>query len=309
MIDPGDNFPIVYYWLGALALGVLAAWALFQFVASVRRDRLLADLPLVKIRSAAQGYVKVAGHAKPAGESPTAAPLSARPCVWWSYEVAEKIRNRKDEDEGWHTVDRGTSIEPFVIEDADGECLVGPINAEITPTSYDRWYGERPVPGCLPTRKKGLLGSENYRYTERLLKVGDFLSVVGELRSNSEIATADAATGALLREWKADQAALLTRFDKNHDGRIDGEEWEAARRAAAAESETRALNSRIVRTSVIGQSSHGEPFLIAALDSPQLVRRERFRAALYLSVGLACMGLCAGVVDWALAAPTVHRTP
>jgi hypothetical protein len=182
MAIAASDSPTTHYWLGAVALGAVAVWALYKCFASVRRDRILADTPLVKIRSAAQGYVKVIGHAKPAGEAPTAAPLSARPCVWWSYEIEQKVTNSKNESH-WESFESGTSVEPFVLADADGECLVGPVNAEITPTSRNTWYGDRPNPTCLPVHTQGLLGTDDYRYTERLLSVGDLLSVTGELRS------------------------------------------------------------------------------------------------------------------------------
>src|SRR5271168_5160410 len=58
----GDLQTVHYYWMGAAACGAVALWALYRFFASMRRDRLLADTPLAKIRSAAQGYVKLFGR-------------------------------------------------------------------------------------------------------------------------------------------------------------------------------------------------------------------------------------------------------
>jgi hypothetical protein len=288
------------YWLTAGASALAAAWAAYKFVASVRRARMLADTPLVRIRSAAQGYVKVSGRAGAAGE-PLLAPLSSRPCIWYRYNVDEKRTNSKGET-SWHSADSGTSVHPFILADADGECLVGPINAEITPTTHDVWYGDREKPGTAPPLGGGLLlESHDYRYSERLLSVGDHLCVTGELRSNSDILTADAAAAALLRQWKSDQPALLKRFDSNHDGHIDADEWEKARRAAAAESQQSALNSAIVRTSVIGQPTHGEPFLIAAMDSSHLVQRERLYSVLFFAIGLIAAGSCAWATERALA--------
>ena len=81
------------YALIALAAAACALLALWRFLARVRRDRLVADTPEVRIRSAAQGYVKVRGRTQPAGAAPTAAPLSALPCVWWSYEIAHEERD------------------------------------------------------------------------------------------------------------------------------------------------------------------------------------------------------------------------
>jgi hypothetical protein len=294
------NSTIQHYWLAAGALAAVACWALYKFAASIRRDRYLEDTPLVKIRSAAQGYVKVFGSAKPAAGDVTVAPLSSRPCVWWSYSVEEKQRNAKGETT-WRSIDSASSIVPFVLADADGECLVGPVNAEIAPTKHDVWYGDSPSPSGPPNVTHGFMESQAYRYTERMLCVGDQLSVAGELRSNSDIESGDAAAAALLRQWKSDQPALLARFDQNHDGKIDAAEWEAARHEAATESQTHALQSSIVRTSCIGETTHGEPFLIAPMDSKHLVRREKMFAAMFFAIGVLSAGFSAWAAEQARA--------
>jgi len=291
---------ITHYWTAAAFFGAAACWALYKFSSRIRRDRLIEDTPLVKIRSAAQGYVKVFGRARTSGADPTAAPLSSRPCIWWSFDVEEKQRNAKGETT-WQSINSASSVTPFLLADGDGECLVGPVNAEITPTCHDVWYGDAPMPSGPPPGSRGFLSTNQYRYTERLLCAGDQLSVTGELRSNSEIETADAASAALLRQWKSDQPALLARFDQNHDGKIDAAEWENARAAAAAEAQGHALSSAIVRTSVIGEPTHGEPFLIAPMDSSHLVRREKLFAAMFFAMGIACAGLCAWSIEHARA--------
>ncbi|MDB6099098.1 MAG: hypothetical protein QOK23_4029 [Gammaproteobacteria bacterium] len=294
-----QNSTILHFWLAAGALGATACWALYKFAASIRRDRLLQDTPLVKIRSAAQGYVKVFGRAKAAQSDGTASPLSSRPCVWWSYSVEEKRRNAKGETY-WDTINSASSVTPFVLADADGECLVGPVNAEITPSIHDVWYGDEPTPSG-PPASSGIMLGESYRYTERLLREGDQLSVTGELRSNSEINNGDAAAAALLHQWKSDQSTLLARFDKNHDGKIEAEEWEEVRRAAASESQANALQSAIVRTSCISEPTHGEPFLIAPMDSSHLVKREQLHAVMFFTIGVVCAGLCAWAIEHARA--------
>ena len=298
---------ITDYWTAAALFGAAACWALYKFSSRIRRDRLLEDTPLVKIRSAAQGYVKVFGRAQPDGAGSAAAPLSSRPCIWWSYDVEEKHRNAKGETT-WCSINSASSVTPFVLADGDGECLVGPVNAEITPTSHDVWYGDEPTPSGRPTGSTGFLAGGTgfltggqYRYTERLLCAGDQLSVTGELRSNSAIESSDAAAATLLRQWKSDQPALLARFDQNHDGKIDAAEWENARRAAAAESQAHTLKSDIVRTSIIGEPTHGEPFLIAPMDSSHLVNREKLFAAMFFAIGIVCAGLCAWAIEHARA--------
>jgi hypothetical protein len=272
-------YPLPYVVIAAAA-AVLAVFALFSFFMRLRRDRLVADTPAVRIRSAAQGYVKVTGRAVPAGPAPTAAPLSARPCVWWAYEIAQEQRDSKG-NAHWHTVESAASVELFALVDDDGSrCLVGPVSAEITPTTRKVWYGSE----------------GGWRYTERLLGVGERLCVMGELRSHSELGDVNVATAAKLHEWKQDQRSLLARFDVNHDGKLDAAEWEAARLVAARESQTQTLQSTISRVSVISEPVNGEPFLIAPLSASQLEKRERLFAGLYFLLGLIGVIVCA----WAI---------
>jgi hypothetical protein len=276
-----------------------ALWALYRFLVSIRNVRLIADTPLVRIRSAAQGYVKVFGHARVAAPQPTMSPLTFKPCVWWSYQVSERDRNRSV-GRSWRTVENATSIEPFVLDDGDGECLVGPVCATVVPTVTNVWYGDTPWPEGPPGLYQTFLQSARYRYTECRLDVGAELSVVGELRSRSEVRDADAEAGALLKEWKQDQKALVARFDSNHDGHIDVTEWEAARQAAAGEAQTTVVKTAITRLTVIEQPANGEAFIIAPMDSDHLVRREQIRAACFFVAGIIAVviGSYAAQLSW-----------
>jgi hypothetical protein len=288
------------YPLVALAAGLLALLALFRFFVRLRRDRLVADTPAARIRSAAQGYVKVSGRAEPSGPVPAAAPLSARPCVWWAYEIAHQERDSKGNTH-WHTVESASSVELFTLIDDDARCLVGPVSAEVTPSVRNVWYGSAARPAGPPPASSPLLHSGEWRYTERLLAVGERLCVLGELRSHSEVGDAGAggAAAAKLHEWKQDQQALLARFDTNHDGRLDAGEWEAARQAAARESQAQTLQSAISRVSVISQPRNGEPFLIAPLSGRQLEQREKRFALFYFALGLLSVIVCAWAIGHA----------
>jgi hypothetical protein len=284
------------YPLIAVAAAALALFALYRFLVRVRRDRLVADTPVARLRSAAQGYVKVFGRSEPAGPAPTAAPLSARPCVWWAFEIAEEQRDSKG-NVRWHTIESAASVEPFALVDEDGNrCLVGPVAAEVTPGTRNVWYGAEPRPTQPPPAITPLLHTGGYRYTERLLGLGAQLCVMGELRSRSETGDLNAAVAAKLHEWKQDQQRLLARFDADHDGALSAAEWDAARAEAVRESQTETLSSNIERVSMISQPTNGEPFLIAPMTGEALERRERLFAALYFALGLAGVIVCA----WAL---------
>jgi hypothetical protein len=294
-VPPGPHAPPNYPLIAAIAAAVVL-FALVRFFARLRRDRVVADTPAVRLRSAAQGYVKVTGRALPPGPAPISAPLSSRPCVWWDYAIASEERDSRG-NVRWMTVDSASSVELFVLADDDGvECLVGPVQAEVTPSVTDVWYGTESRPLGPPPPVKPFVPQGNYRYTERLLGVGARLCVMGELRSHSEVGDVNAAAAERLHQWKQDQPALLARFDLDHDGKLSAAEWEAARAAAVREVQSQALNAAITRASVISAPRNGEPFLIAPLSASELERRERRYAVLYFVLGLLGVIVCA----WAL---------
>ena len=284
----------------AAALAACTVYAVYRFFSSLRRDRFAADTPLARIRSAAQGYVHLEGEAGPPPEGPMTAPISKLPCVWWDYKIEHRQRVGGGNRSEWHVIDQAASVAPFSLRDRDGECLVGPVGADVTPTSRETWYGETPHPACLP----GLEGrawspDREYRYTERVISPGAHLTVLGELRSRSMVESIEREVGKVVVGWKQDQATLLSRFDRNHDGVVDGQEWETAR-AAAREQVEASLASKEQRVSVVGQTTHGEPFLIAPLDSSHLVSREKHRAALALAASVVLALLTAWAAQKAM---------
>ncbi len=285
------------HWILAALCAVLALAALIACLSKVRRDRYIGDTPLCRIRSAAQGYVRVEGRAEsPPGED-LRSPLTGRSCVWWDYQVEARETNAKGESV-FRTIEQATSVTPFVLADSDGECLVGPVGAEVTATSNDRWSGMSRHPGGPPPLRAilNLTGDDDYRYREQLITRGARLSVLGELRSHTEFGATDQKTREILEQWKRNQPALLKRFDSNHDGRIDAIEWESARTAAHAEAEATVLHSPIERVGVVAQTTHGEPFLIAPLDGDHLVRREKRHALMLFCASMALIALSV----WAL---------
>jgi len=294
-----DLTPAMRLTLLTLVCGAAAVWALIRFLASMRNSRLIADTPLVRIRSAAQGYVKVAGHARDAAEKPTVSPLALKPCVWWSYQIEQRDRRRSGGN-SWTSVESATSIEPFILDDGDGQCLIGPVCATVIPTQTNTWYGDTAWPEGPPGLFQTFLQSAVYRYTERRVDVGAELTVVGELRSRSEVGDVNVEVAARLRDWKQDQKALLARFDADHDGRIDAAEWEKAREVATAEARTAVASTAITRLTVIEQPTNGEAFIIAPMDDEHLVKRERLRAVGFFAIGLVAIVVWyyASRMDW-----------
>ncbi len=280
----------------AAGCGSAAAYAIYRLFVSVARDRFVTDTPLVRIRSAAQGYSRIEGHAGNTDPEVLLAPLSGRPCVWWDFRISIRETDSRGNSK-WSQLESATSVTPFALADLDGKCLVGPVGAEVTPTDTDTWYGDTPRPVAGPPQH-GWIGSleHTYRYTERLIAPGAHLSVLGELRSHAEEREVDGDARSRLATWKADQPQLLARFDADRDGRIDAQEWEAARAAAQAAAQRAVANSRIERTNVVAQPTHGQPFIIAPLDGAQLEHRERRNAWLFLTAAVVLLW----VAVWAL---------
>jgi hypothetical protein len=292
-----------FYSSVAAGAALVSVYAAYRFLLGARRNRVFSDTPLVRIRSAAQGYVHVQGRASPPPGDPITAPLSGIRCVWWDYQI-EKRETSSQGRTSWHTIDRATSVAPFTLSDGDAQCLVGPVGAEITPTGKDVWYGDTPRPLAGAPALRQILGDRDYRYTERVIADGAQLSVLGDLRSNSAVIETDQQVAAVLAGWKKDQQSLLQRFDSNHDGRIDQDEWAAARATARTQVQAGGQGSSVSRISVVGQTTHGAPFVITPLDARQLVSREKLKTALALAAGI----LAVIVTVWAIR-KAIHLSP
>jgi hypothetical protein len=274
----------LWFWLLVLGVAVVAGAA--AAMRWLRLARLIEDTPTSRIRSAAQGYVEIAGRAVPLGDTSNFAPLTLRPCIWWRYRIAKKTErgSGKSRRSSWQTVGSGRSSVPFLLDDETGRCIVKPDGAEVVPTESTTWYGDTPWPTPPGDRSRSFsIGERSYRYTEERIYEHERVYALGDFVSTSSSAERDlqAEAARLITEWKQDQSALLERFDADRDGRIDPVEWEKAREAArrtvyerGATRETRQVQH------FLAKPGDGALFLLAALPPGDLVRRYRRRAAL-----------------------------
>jgi len=227
------------YALVAMACVSLAAW-----IANYRRMRQIADTPLSNIATAAQGYVEISGRAEAPSGVPLTSQLTNAVCVWFRYEVHEKSA-----DDKWSLHDSGISDDPFLVNDASGQCIIDPANAEVICSRKQTWT------------------SGSYRYTEWLLLPRDVIYALGDfvtLSTEYDSRDINADVGALLADWKTDQPQLLKRFDLNRDGKLDLNEWELARRQAIREVETAHRETQLnPGTHVLRAPGDGRLFLIS----------------------------------------------
>lgn len=273
------------YWLLLGGCALLAALCLRWTFQAWRKNRIIADTPTARIRSAAQGFVEFIGWGALPAPPANKGPLTGIPCVWWSYRIEELQRRNKGSE--WVTIDAGTSEIPFFMEDGSGRCLVDPRGAEVRTHQQDRWTGTMPRPARIIDGAAGFkalggsLGENKYRYVERRLMPKEPLYALGELRSQGGAQAFDAqhATGAILSAWKQDQAQLLARFDADQDGQIDAAEWEAARRAAQAQAQREYLEQTpATPVHVLAEPRDGRAFILAACDEETLAGGYRRRA-------------------------------
>lgn len=305
------QMPAFKFWL--LATGaILVTAAAFAFAFRwLRRARLIEDMPTSRIRSAAQGYVELEGTARAMAGEPVIAPLTGQPCCWYRYKV-----ERRGDRGGWRRLEHGASDALFLLEDGTGRCVVDPEGADVTLQERHVWYGTNRRPGNAASRNgnanmllrvgrwlgRNALDGDRYRYTEELIVDGMPLYAMGEFKTLDELDDRRARgeiTRGLLREWKRDGAALLARFDANEDGRLDEQEWEAARQLARKEAaRMQQAQHRQQIPHLLFRPRSGRAFLLSTKSQSDLARRYRWRAA----GGAAAFLLAGGAATWLITA-------
>jgi hypothetical protein len=280
------------FWFWVLTLGVAVVGGGTLSLRWLKVARVIEDTPTSRLRSAAQGYVELTGRGLPLEGARNVAPLTQRPCVWWRYSVQKRTGGGGKNRDSWQTVSSGRSVQPFLLDDGTGRCIVKPDGAEVMAGESSTWYGDTPLPTGQPPGGWLSFGRRDYRYfeeriyeNERVLALGDFTSVRGGTAEDIATATAD-----LLARWKEDQASLVQRFDRDGDGRIGLAEWEQAR-AEARRTIERAAQERpeVPSLNVLSRPGGDQLFLIAALPEGDLASRYRRKAF------VAFLGFVAGV--------------
>jgi hypothetical protein len=276
LADPAD----FYFWVLMLGIaGVGGGWVAFRWL---HIARMLEDTPTSRIRSAAQGYVELAGRSRALAGAANLAPLTQRPCVWWRYRIQRRTGSTAGgrQRTKWQTVQSGRSELPFLLDDGTGECIVQPSGAEMVTAETTTWYGDTPWPTQAPGRRSAF-GEPEYRYYEERIYEHERVHVLGQFRSHTGVGQQDpgADVATLLAEWKQDQAELARRFDTDGDGRVSLGEWERAREEARRTITQRHLEQPVPPAlHVVGRPDGRQLFLIASYPEKALARRFRRRA-------------------------------
>jgi len=262
------------FWTIITVLCVAAALSAWHARHNLRCKRMIEDIPTSKARSAPQGYVELYGRGRLMDGPPIVSPVSGKNCVWYRYRVEEQDSGFQRGSWGtrWTTVDRGESTEVFWLEDDTGRVAIDPEGAEVSAGIKSVWYG-----------------AGNRRYSEERIDSGMSLFALGLLRNIGNLDNTpdvDQDVGDLLVEWKKDQSELKRRFDLNHDGEIDQQEWMLARQQARREVLKRQREAQVQPDEPINlmqpTGDPDRPYLLSTCAQGTLARRYRKRAMLYV---------------------------
>ena len=263
--------------LPALAAVALCWWAF----ACLRLKRRIEDTPTSRIRSLAMGLVEVRGRALRRYALVT--PMTHSPCAWYRLR-----KYRRDHRNHWTLVSSHDSGHvPFLLDDGGGRLVVDPAGAAVRARTRQAGYPE----GTLRIGA-AVDGGADEKWVEEMIYEGTTLYVLGFARPAGDSAPGlHERTLALLRRLKLDPRALR-RYDANGDGRIDADEWQAARDAAERQAAAEHLaDSGPRQTVVLGKPPRGLPFLIAETHCErELARRYGWGGAFLLVLGVVVAG-------------------
>lgn len=279
----------------SITLGVTAITSLtagWWSINNLKKARYLLDTPTSKVRSAAQGYVELYGVLKE-GAGQLTAPLSATPCVWWSFSIDEQVRSNKNNK--WQSVEKGSSAALLCLNDGTGDCLIDPQGAHVLPMTKRVWYGTERHPRKEQLNKNilqsMLSGLKRYRYTEQRLHSNEPLYAIGDFvtRGGGQDAfDLVASQGRLIREWKSDYAGLLRRFDRDRNGQLDEQEWQRVRHSAKVEAERlHRARSADPAQHYLRKPQESQPFILSSYGEDDIAKRFYKQALLAACICIA----------------------
>jgi len=286
-IITADNDIII---ISLVVLALLCAASLYSIFRFFHRSRMIDDTPTSKIRSAHQGFIELEGIGKLMRGTPILSPLSQQACLWYSYKIEHKktkgfsINNNNRHDSRWETVDSGVSDNLFLLNDGSGICVIDPEGATITPSYSKTWYGNREYPvnssssANATSALNSLVGSNDYRYTEKRINVDSELYILGLFKTvggRRDKVDEAAEVRDLLASWKQKPNALLARFDENGDGEIDMQEWQQVMDAAQQEV-TASFSERLVQPEIhtISKPLDSRRPFILSVESQQAISKK-----------------------------------
>ena len=214
-----------------LFIVLLSAFLLWWSLSSLKRRRLLQDLPTSKTAGVFIGLVELKGTAE--SEAPLTGFLSEEPCVWYSWDISEQwsrtvtetyhtkdgMKTRTRTESGWDSVASGGETSLFYLQDDTGIIRIDPQKAEIhSDTMFDKTCTKRdPL-----YHAKGPTGSIDNstgerHFTEKAIRLHKELYVVGQSHVRDDCVAAEIA--------HADDAKLFMISTKSEEQHHSSGHW------------------------------------------------------------------------------------
>ncbi|MCE0483672.1 MAG: LemA family protein [Methylacidiphilales bacterium] len=229
-----DNLQSLAPFLPWVGLAV-AIFSLFASLRACRRRRLIDNLPTSKTQGVFIGLVELKGVTE--CEQPLASYLAGVPCVYYSYDIEERwtrlvtetvtdekgnTRTVTRQETGWTSVDSGTELTPFYVQDDTGHLLVRPEGARIealgvfgeTCSTFDPlYYGKGPA--------GGVMNSDGVRrFTEKAIPLQAPLFIVGQARERKDVVAPEIAA-----DPKADEFLISVRSEEEVSSGLGWQTW------------------------------------------------------------------------------------
>lgn len=181
--------PVVFLIVtGVLALGLLW-WGFF----SLKRKRLIENIPTSKVKGVFLGLNEVKGRAQ--RDEPFISYLAGTRCVYYEYEIKERWsrtetytdsegRSRTRTTSGWKTVASHEERQPFRLVDSTGELRVVPHRAEISADTVFDEHCSRHDPLYYGKGPGGSIADSDHRrhFVEHAIPVDARIYVLGPAR-------------------------------------------------------------------------------------------------------------------------------
>ncbi len=278
-----DKFAYHAFASGAIPalFALLAFWYAFHFL---RMKRQIEDTPTSKIRSVAMGMVEIKGEA--VRKYALVSPMSHTPCVFYRLTKYQ----RRGRDHQWRVTSISSSNNvPFYVEDETGRVEVDPAGCRVSAGSK-----QEGTAGRIGLMK--VVNETDEKWVEEVIVDGTLLYVLGfaAIKRHEGPTLAEKKIKAL-RELKHNPQDIQ-QFDLNGDGKIDEDEWDAARAAVEEKVLRESLQNRRGRKKqeehiVIGKKK-GRPLIISETHTEEnlTARYQYYSIPLFITAAIATGG-------------------
>ncbi len=288
--------------VGLAVLGALGGLKAFHSgFKDLKLERLLGGTAFSKVRSLALGSVELSGVARP-GPDPVRDPIYENPCVY--YHVTLREQRGSGKNERWVTLYDNESALPFFLEDDTGRILVYPGGAELylektVDVRVGAFFGDAPDNRLLRfiSLFPGMGGTRHlvaYIMTEK-----QELCVYGFAGPDFPKPQTGPTFEEEIRKLKADPERM-TALDKNGDGEVDGEEWDAG--VAQLRAQWEAARPPVEAPPIVIRKPQDGPLVVSDDSRGKFVEKLEWRSALKVFGGpaltLACAAYLAFSFGW-----------